>query len=75
MSTGSLCAERNVIGSALAADITLTRADMRFLAVYSATLPKRPNLTARRDSGDASSSWGEGGFPDPGKALTAPGSP
>ena len=35
MPTGSLCAERNVIGSALAADITLSRKDIKVVAVYS----------------------------------------
>lgn len=38
MPTGSLCAERNVIGSALADDITLTRRDLRIIAVYSASM-------------------------------------
>lgn len=38
MPTGSLCAERNVIGSALAADLTLKRQDLKFIAVYSACL-------------------------------------
>ena len=36
MPTGSLCAERNVIGSALADDITLRRQDLKMIAVYSA---------------------------------------
>ena len=35
MPTGSLCAERNVIGSALADDITLRRQDLKMIAVYS----------------------------------------
>ena len=35
MPTGSLCAERNVIGTALADNLTLTRKDFRYLAVYS----------------------------------------
>jgi len=38
MPTGSLCAERNVIGSALAADLTLRRQDLKYVAVYSACL-------------------------------------
>jgi len=74
MSTGSLCAERNVIGSALADDVTLRRQDMKFIAVYSATLPNKRPLRPeeggvmaagpkRRDSIDSAgsgSSWGEG---------------
>lgn len=36
MPTGSLCAERNVIGSALADDMTLKRQDLKYIAVYSA---------------------------------------
>ena len=39
MPTGSLCAERNVIGSALADDITLKRQDLKVIAVYSAFMP------------------------------------
>ena len=35
MPTGSLCAERNVIGSALADDLTLKREDLKVIAVYS----------------------------------------
>jgi hypothetical protein len=38
MPTGSLCAERNVIGSALAADLTLRREDIRYVAVLSLSL-------------------------------------
>lgn len=38
MPTGSLCAERNVIGSALAADLTLLRRDIKAVAVLS--MPK-----------------------------------
>ena len=46
MPTGSLCAERNVIGSALADDITLKREDLVAVAVLSATLEKsEPQLT------------------------------
>src|SRR6056297_1198468 len=33
MPTGSLCAERNAIGSALAADLTLKRRDLKVVAV------------------------------------------
>ena len=35
MPTGSLCAERNVIGSALSADLTLLRGDIKAVAVLS----------------------------------------
>lgn len=35
MPTGSLCAERNAIGSALAADLTLNRRDLKIVAVLS----------------------------------------
>jgi hypothetical protein len=38
MPTGSLCAERNVIGSALAADLTLRREDIQCVAVLSLSL-------------------------------------
>ena len=48
MPTGSLCAERNVIGSALADDITLKRQDIKLIAVYSAKLP-----TATKDLEDS----------------------
>jgi hypothetical protein len=36
MPTGSLCAERNVIGTALAADMTLRRQDLKLIAVFAA---------------------------------------
>lgn len=39
MPTGSLCAERNVIGSALAADLSLLRRDIKAVAVLGMTLP------------------------------------
>ena len=35
MPTGSLCAERNAIGSALAEDLSLHRQDLRMIAVFS----------------------------------------
>jgi hypothetical protein len=35
MPTGSLCAERNVIGNALSDDLTLSRKDIKVIAVYS----------------------------------------
>lgn len=55
MPTGSLCAERNVIGSALAADITLKRQDLRCVAVLSATLdppapPSSPQVSSKFSS-------------------------
>jgi len=40
MPTGSLCAERNVIGSALADDLALRRRDIRCVAVLSMSLDK-----------------------------------
>jgi hypothetical protein len=43
MPTGSLCAERNVIGSALADDVTLLRKDIKIVAVYSF-----PNIDSHR---------------------------
>ena len=45
MPTGSLCAERNVIGSALAADMTLRRQDLKMIAVYSPPSLKESALT------------------------------
>jgi hypothetical protein len=44
MPTGSLCAERNVIGSALADDLTLMREDIKIIAVYSVNM----NTTATK---------------------------
>jgi hypothetical protein len=38
MPTGSLCAERNVIGTALSEDLTLKRQDLKMVAVLSVTL-------------------------------------
>lgn len=46
MPTGSLCAERNAIGIALASDITLKRQDIKMVAVYSAAVPYDPNKEA-----------------------------
>ena len=40
MPTGSLCAERNVIGTALASDPSLRREDLRVIAVLAIPLPK-----------------------------------
>ncbi len=56
MPTGSLCAERNVIGSALSDDITLRRRDLKLIAVYSATIPRRGNLTQTASASSSSSS-------------------
>lgn len=42
MPTGSLCAERNVIGTALADDVGLMRQDIKLIAVYSVNL-NEPN--------------------------------
>ena len=45
MPTGSLCSERNVIGTALAADHTLHRQHIRMIAVLSVTLkPSFPTV-------------------------------
>jgi len=44
MPTGSLCAERNVIGTALSADITLRRHDIKIVAVYAASMPSKAPL-------------------------------
>eukprot|EP00501_MAST-03F_sp_TOSAG23-6_P002193 GSMAST32.ASY1.ANO1.2293.1 assembled CDS len=45
MPTGSLCAERNCIGTALASDLTLRRRDLKMIAVLS--LPKIPRNRAK----------------------------
>ena len=45
MPTGSLCAERNVIGSALAADLTLRRQDIKIIAVLSLSLESTGDLS------------------------------
>lgn len=42
MPTGSLCAERNAIGTALAADPSLRREDLLMVAVLAAQLPPSP---------------------------------
>eukprot|EP00611_Tribonema_gayanum_P025851 TRINITY_DN5_c1_g3_i2.p1 TRINITY_DN5_c1_g3~~TRINITY_DN5_c1_g3_i2.p1 ORF type:complete len:770 (-),score=258.58 TRINITY_DN5_c1_g3_i2:112-2421(-) len=42
MPTGSLCAERNVIGTALADDLSLCRRDLRMVAVLAVTLAAPP---------------------------------
>ena len=55
MPTGSLCAERNVIGTALSADITLRRQDIKIVAVYSASMPSSANNMLRAHSHTSSS--------------------
>jgi hypothetical protein len=55
MPTGSLCAERNAIGTALAADLSLRRRDLCIVAVYSfPTIGKSGALTEREYSMDVS---------------------
>jgi len=44
MPTGSLCAERNVIGTALATDPSLRREDLRMVAVLSLPLPDQKSI-------------------------------
>ena len=57
MPTGSLCAERNVIGSALADDLTLKRQDLKVVCVYSAaSLSSRTDLTISQRSSATTSS-------------------
>ncbi|ETV94747.1 hypothetical protein H310_11709 [Aphanomyces invadans] len=46
MPTGSLCAERNAIGSALANDPTLLRQSLKMIAVLSVTLHSHPKQVA-----------------------------
>ena len=46
MPTGSLCAERNVIGSALAADLSLLRSDIKAVAVLAVARLERPPTSA-----------------------------
>jgi hypothetical protein len=65
MPTGSLCAERNVIGSALADDLTLRRQDLKMVAVYSASLSVKPkikqlssNPSVKNNQTDSTSSHG-----------------
>ncbi len=56
MPTGSLCAERNVIGSALADDITLRRQDLKVIAVYSARSLEKPKPKEKeKEKNDTSS--------------------
>lgn len=46
MPTGSLCAERNAIGTALAADFSLTRRDLKMVAVLSLGLTPGANASS-----------------------------
>mmetsp|Transcript_1117 Transcript_1117/g.2341 ORF Transcript_1117/g.2341 Transcript_1117/m.2341 type:complete len:1039 (-) Transcript_1117:331-3447(-) len=57
MPTGSLCAERNVIGTALASDPGLKREDLLMVAVLSVQLPEEPTKRP---------------FPPPGPPLCQP---
>ena len=50
MPTGTLCAERNAIGNALAADQSLERADMLMIAVLSVSLD--PSNSENRPKSD-----------------------
>ena len=52
MPTGSLCAERNVIGSALAADVTLMRKDIKVIAVYSYPSIDNPSASSTNTAAD-----------------------
>lgn len=53
MPTGSLCAERNVIGSALAADLSLLRSDIKAVAVLAVARLGRPPTAAAAPGGVA----------------------
>jgi hypothetical protein len=54
MPTGSLCSERNVIGTALAADHTLHRHQLRMIAVLSVTLHPPTSLPESASGGGES---------------------
>jgi hypothetical protein len=76
MPTGSLCAERNVIGTALSADITLRREDIKIVAVYAASMappPSTPGASALY-RGSSTSSQGYGVFSKQ-NSLVLPGGP
>ncbi|CAM9307589.1 unnamed protein product, partial [Phaeothamnion confervicola] len=62
MPTGSLCAERNVIGSALADDLRLRRQDLRIVAVMGMSLPRDDGAAA---GGGGSSGGGWTPLPSP----------
>jgi cytidine deaminase len=56
MPTGSLCAERNAIGSALAIDPTIVRKDMKMIAVLAIPLVKsdeKDKLTVKSEANEA----------------------
>ena len=54
MPTGTLCAERNAIGNAIAHDQSLRREDIRAVAVLSVSLSKRPEVERNLSGGDES---------------------
>lgn len=57
MPTGSLCAERNAIGTAFATDISLRRRDLSIIAVYSfPTIWKTASLATTESQLDAPAS-------------------
>lgn len=51
--TGSLCAERNAIGTAFAANMALKREDIKLVAVYSAAIEDKPKRRKDSDAADA----------------------
>jgi hypothetical protein len=51
--TGSLCAERNAIGTAFAANMALKREDIKLVAVYSAAIDDKPKRRKDSDAADA----------------------
>ena len=53
MPTGSLCAERNVIGTALAADFGLRRTHLRMIAVLGLNLDEQVESLSRTNDGPA----------------------
>ena len=71
MPTGSLCAERNVIGSALADDITLKRQDLKMIAVYSAKslVPEKPQAAPAASRSSGGDGGVVGGFSSMGGSL------
>lgn len=50
--TGSLCAERNAIGTAFAANMALKREDIKLVAVYSAAIEDKPKRRKDSDAAD-----------------------
>ena len=59
MPTGTLCAERNAIGNALAADQSIERADMLGVAVLSVSLHPEKEHAAEKSATDALATWRE----------------